>query len=199
MILRNCLVRASTAARQPAVFRAFSASSLRLSATTEAASSEATTTTPSETGTSALDNNSTSSCPAGTVLKGLNFLNGQQDPVALPDEAYPTWLWKCLEVKERVKDESEDLAAIEFSKSKKQRRIAAKKARQIEADMMASGDMSALAPKIPLHEQSINLPGSLEGGFDDSMEAAEARAKLKKALRKDRKAKIKEANYLNTM
>lgn len=64
---------------------------------------------------------------------------------------------------------------------------------------MASGDLSALAPKIPLHEQSIDLPGAQNDSFEGAMEAAQARHELKRALRKDRKAKIKEANYLKTM
>lgn len=38
-----------------------------------------------------------SSCPAGTPLKGLNFFKGKDDPVALAEEEYPEWLWKCLE------------------------------------------------------------------------------------------------------
>ncbi|KKA26376.1 hypothetical protein TD95_001388 [Thielaviopsis punctulata] len=195
MIVRNCFLRA---ARQPITRCAFSTSALRPAAAAAAAATETpATTTPENAETSSMTQ--VSSCPAGTVLNGLNFINGKQDPVALPDEAYPAWLWKCLEVKERVRDESEDLAAIEFSKSKKQRRIAAKKARQLEAELMASGDLSALAPKIPLHEQSIDLPGSGDGSFEDSMQAAQARHELKRALRKDRKAKIKEANYLKTM
>lgn len=41
-----------------------------------------------------------SSCPAGTVLKGLNFIKGKQDPVALEDSEYPTWLWGILNDKE---------------------------------------------------------------------------------------------------
>jgi large subunit ribosomal protein L54 len=32
------------------------------------------------------------------VLTGLNYLKGKKDPVALPDEEYPDWLWKCLDV-----------------------------------------------------------------------------------------------------
>lgn len=42
---------------------------------------------------------SPSSVPAGTVLKGLNFLKNQQDPVALEDHEYPEWLWKALQRK----------------------------------------------------------------------------------------------------
>lgn len=37
-----------------------------------------------------------SSVPAGTVLKGLNFLKNKQDPVALGDHEYPPWLWTVL-------------------------------------------------------------------------------------------------------
>lgn len=40
-----------------------------------------------------------SSCPAGTPLKGLNFIKGQQDPLALEDSAYPPWLWTVLDKK----------------------------------------------------------------------------------------------------
>jgi len=40
-----------------------------------------------------------SSCPAGTRLKGLNYIKGRDDPIALPEEAYPEWLWRCLDVK----------------------------------------------------------------------------------------------------
>lgn len=37
-----------------------------------------------------------SSCAAGTVLKGLNYTKGKQDPVALEDAEYPSWLWGIL-------------------------------------------------------------------------------------------------------
>ena len=37
-----------------------------------------------------------SSTPAGTPLKGLNFLKSRSDPVALEDSEYPTWLWDIL-------------------------------------------------------------------------------------------------------
>lgn len=40
-----------------------------------------------------------SSVPAGTVLKGLNFMKNKQDPVALEDHEYPAWLWTALEKK----------------------------------------------------------------------------------------------------
>ena len=41
-----------------------------------------------------------SSVPAGTVLKGLNFVKNQADPVAREDHEYPAWLWTVLEPRE---------------------------------------------------------------------------------------------------
>lgn len=37
-----------------------------------------------------------SSVPAGTPLRGLNFVKGKSDPVALEDAEYPAWLWGVL-------------------------------------------------------------------------------------------------------
>ena len=37
-----------------------------------------------------------SSTPAGTPLKGLNFLKSRSDPIALEDLEYPSWLWDIL-------------------------------------------------------------------------------------------------------
>jgi large subunit ribosomal protein L54 len=38
-----------------------------------------------------------SSCPKGTVLKGINVFQGKKDPVAMDDSEYPEWLFKLLE------------------------------------------------------------------------------------------------------
>jgi len=35
--------------------------------------------------------------PAGTILKGLNFYKNGTDPIALPDDEYPGWLWEILD------------------------------------------------------------------------------------------------------
>lgn len=37
-----------------------------------------------------------SSVPAGTPLKGLNFVKGKNDPLAMEDDEYPPWLWDIL-------------------------------------------------------------------------------------------------------
>lgn len=57
---------------------------------------------------------SLSSCPPGTVLSGLNYFKGKTDPVALPDEAYPAWLWNCLEVQKKANAAADADAGDEF-------------------------------------------------------------------------------------
>ncbi|KAB8292416.1 hypothetical protein EYC80_008145 [Monilinia laxa] len=133
----------------------------------------------------------TSSVPAGTILRGLNFLKGRDDPVALKEEEYPEWLWHCLDVKKTV-DGAEATGGDEFSKSKKLRRQAAKARRKAEERALLSGDTSMLEVKVPLQQQSIDLP-------TEGKEALEQRADLRKAMRKERRAKIKEGNYLKGM
>lgn len=63
---------------------------------------------------------------------------------------------------------------------------------------MAEGNLEALAPKIPIQQQSINLPGTEGGTVSENLDAAAAREELKKAMRKERRAKIKESNYLKS-
>lgn len=38
-------------------------------------------------------------------MKGLNYIKGKDDPIALEESEYPAWLWRCLDVK--VKEEKE--------------------------------------------------------------------------------------------
>ncbi|KAF9014170.1 mitochondrial ribosomal protein L37-domain-containing protein [Cyathus striatus] len=45
-----------------------------------------------------------SSCPADTVLSGLNYLKGQPAVLALPEDQYPPWLWTVLKAKEYPDD-----------------------------------------------------------------------------------------------
>ncbi|PMD41935.1 hypothetical protein L207DRAFT_582356 [Hyaloscypha variabilis F] len=139
-----------------------------------------------------------SNCKAGTKLKGLNYLKNRDDPVALEDEEYPEWLWHCLDVKKKSGDEEGAVGDL-FSKSKKLRRKAAKQQRKLEAKMLASGDLSALQPKIPLTQQSIDLPGNEEGTIEGALEADSKRQELRAALREERRKSIKETNYLKSM
>lgn len=55
-----------------------------------------------------------------------------------------------------------------------------------------------LQPKIPLYEQSVDLPRG-DGTLSGAAEAAQARRDLTKAMRAKRRAKIKEDNFLKGM
>ena len=54
-------------------------------------------------------------------------------------------------------------------------------------------------PKIPLQKQTVNLPAAEVGNLGQALEAVEKREELRQAMRKERRAKIKEANYLKGM
>jgi large subunit ribosomal protein L54 len=81
----------------------------------------------------------------------------------------------------------------ETAKSKKQRRIAAKALRKQQ--LLNPG---LLEPKIPLYEQTIDLPAG-DGSLQGSKDALAARAELTKAMRDKRRSKIKEDNFLKEM
>ncbi len=70
---------------------------------------------------------------------------------------------------------------------------------QQEAKLLASGNLEALAPKVPLSQQSINLPDGGAGTVEDAIHAAGKREELRRAMRIERKAAIKESNYLKSM
>ena len=53
-------------------------------------------------------------------------------------------------------------------------------------------------PKIPLYEQTIDLPAG-DGSLDGAVDAAGARGELTKAMRNNRRAGIKEKNFLKAM
>lgn len=66
--------------------------------------------------------------------------------------------------------------------------------------MLATGDLEALVPKVPLQKQSVNLPAPEKpGDVQQALTAHDAREELRKAMRKERRAKIKESNYLKAM
>ncbi|EAT88394.1 hypothetical protein HBH56_166900 [Parastagonospora nodorum] len=132
-----------------------------------------------------------SSIPAGTPLKGLNFEKNKQDPVALPDDEYPEWLWGILARQEKSA-EGVGMGDL-FSKSKKQRRVAAKRLRKEQAM-----NPEMLVPKVPVYEQTVDLPAG-DGSLGGAVDAARARAELTKAMRDKRRAEIKEKNFLKAM
>ncbi|PHH74776.1 hypothetical protein CDD80_2848 [Ophiocordyceps camponoti-rufipedis] len=128
-------------------------------------------------------------CTAGTVLTGLNYLKGARDPVALPDEEYPEWLWSCLDVIKKDSEKADSHADDEFC-------TLALFVNLLQPALLAAGPVPV---KIPLQHQSINLPGKEGGTVEENLLAAEKREELKVAMRKDRKAKIKESNYLRSL
>jgi len=69
------------------------------------------------------------------------------------------------------------------AKSAKARRVAAKKMRA-----QAAANPDALVPRVPLYEQSVDLPAE-----------AGAREELTRAMRARRRKGIKEANFLKSM
>ncbi|EPS41354.1 hypothetical protein H072_4746 [Dactylellina haptotyla CBS 200.50] len=133
---------------------------------------------------------SVSSVPAGTVLKGINFNKKLQDPIALPDEEYPEWLWKCLEDRRprlttTPQISAEDAADL-YSKSKGRRKAAAKR---IAAKEAAGVDNL----EVPADYKTEDMPsGSYEESQDAIMEA-------KRASRARRRALIKEKNFLGKL
>ena len=127
MICRQCLQRASALQIPNRAVRTITSSSLTDFAPATAgslASVEPTLSTPlissssqspvSKTKTSNLP---LSSFPAGTPLKGLNFLKGREDPLALPEEDYPEWLWKILDSGKKGPEERNEELGDEFCAS----------------------------------------------------------------------------------
>lgn len=49
-------------------------------------------------------------------MKGINYFKGKDDLVALPEEEYPEWLWRCLDEKE-AKEDKGAAAGDEFGMS----------------------------------------------------------------------------------
>ncbi|CZT07202.1 related to mitochondrial ribosomal protein L37p [Rhynchosporium agropyri] len=138
-----------------------------------------------------------SSCTAGTPLRGLNYMKGRDDPVALAEDEYPEWLWRFLD-KKVEEGEGGEGTGDEFSKSAKLRRAAAKRARKLEAARLASGQAAPEA-RIPLTQQSIDLPSNAENTTEGALHAEGKREELRGAMRKERRKGIKEANFLKGM
>lgn len=74
-----------------------------------------------------------SSCPAGTIIQGLNIRKGQEPIVALKDEEYPEWLWKVLTPKSQ-----EELAKEDPIKAAKKARRQANRQKIKENNFIAS-------------------------------------------------------------
>ncbi|BGO94896.1 hypothetical protein NBRC10512_006159 [Rhodotorula toruloides] len=99
--------------------RSFTSSSLRAAAAQVATQEKA----------SPAAKSSGSSCPAGTVLKGLNYLKDASDPVAMEDSEYPSWVWQLGQPDAPVKSKKVDVETrlrAEKKELKRQRKAAIK-------------------------------------------------------------------------
>lgn len=128
-----------------------------------------------------------SSFPEGAPLKGLNYFKNKQDPVALADSEYPSWLWTVLDSPKTTVGENGGEEGDLFAKSKKQRRIAAKRMRK-----QALAHPELFEKRVPIYEQSVDLSA-------DPIEGEEERQELTRAMRGKRRAGIKETNFLKSM
>ncbi|KAL8933354.1 MAG: hypothetical protein Q9216_006408 [Gyalolechia sp. 2 TL-2023] len=145
-----------------------------------------------------------SSLRAGTPLKGLAFLKNKEPPVAREDDEYPGWLWGLLDQGKFGAQGAEEGGGKGdlFSKSAKQRRIAARVARRSAS---TSAPEESLAPPVPLHEQSIDLPSAPKNRFGREVDmeagrrAQRSREELTAVMRGKRRKDIKEANFLKGM
>ncbi|KAI4282735.1 MAG: hypothetical protein L6R35_005323 [Caloplaca aegaea] len=145
-----------------------------------------------------------SSLKAGTPLKGLAFLKNKEPPIAKEDDEYPSWLWGLLDEGKFGGKREMDGSAGEgdlFSKSAKQRRIAARLARR----SASTSTPESRAPPVPIHEQSVDLPSAPQNRFGRTVDvpagekAREAREALTSSLRQKRRKSIKEGNFLRGM
>ncbi|KAL8762291.1 MAG: hypothetical protein Q9184_001660 [Pyrenodesmia sp. 2 TL-2023] len=145
-----------------------------------------------------------SSLKAGTPLKGLAFLKNKDPPVAKEDKDYPDWLWGLLDQGKFGRKGEIDGGSGEgdaFSKSAKQRRVAARLARR----SASTSSSESRAPPVPLHQQSVDLPSAPQNRFGRDVDihagekAREAREELTASLRQKRRKSIKEGNFLRGM
>lgn len=109
MFCSRC-IRTSVIRRQIPLARQFSVAPLLRSA--EPANLSTPETAPGEPAVE--KTKSRSICPEGTVLNGLSYTKGRNDPVALKDEEYPEWLWSCLDVMKKTADGADEDAGDEF-------------------------------------------------------------------------------------
>ncbi|KAI9776567.1 MAG: hypothetical protein M1839_009471 [Geoglossum umbratile] len=194
MLCRRCTLRASSTL-QPQSSRKIAQPQFRFlstATTTTPPPSSAQTNPPKKTSQPPQTPPLSSSTPPGTPLRGLNFLKNRAGAVALPDAEYPPWLWRLLDSAPAAKQATEQASGDLFSKSAKQRRSAAKALRR------AAGNAPAVKP-VPLHEQSVDLPGNEEGTAEGALEAVRGRAEVTRRAREGRRAGIKEANFLKGM
>ncbi|GAA5968419.1 hypothetical protein JCM11641_007629 [Rhodosporidiobolus odoratus] len=124
--------------RQPAVIslpRAVVPTSLRRFSSSPKSWAGTPATSSRATNAPATSTRSPSSCPPGTVLKGLNYLKDGSDPIAKEDHEYPEWLWTLVDAapKETAEGANEaEKLRVEKKELKRQRKVAIKAANSLK-------------------------------------------------------------------
>ncbi|ODH51932.1 hypothetical protein GX48_01945 [Paracoccidioides brasiliensis] len=133
-----------------------------------------------------------SGTPAGTKLKGLNYMKNQPEVFALEDDEYPDWLWSLLDDAKKKSNTDGEVDTLTMNK------------KQLRHEKRMANSSASDPRNIPLHEQAVDItpadavaqsPGSLELASS----SAETRAQITKSARAARRKAIKEANYLQGM
>ncbi|KAK0535817.1 hypothetical protein OC842_002186 [Tilletia horrida] len=162
-------------------------------------------------------------CPAGTVLSGLGIYKDKAEPIALPDEEYPSWLWSLIETSSSQSSGGLSIAGS-ANMSKGELRVAQKKAMKelrakAEAAKRSAQRAAAAAAAAGAGqegtERAAAAAASSSLGENVSIEsapqtvdaatalaqaqqaAARDESKQKAELRKANKAKIKAKNFLS--
>ncbi|KAJ5219912.1 Ribosomal protein L37 mitochondrial [Penicillium chermesinum] len=134
-----------------------------------------------------------SSCPAGTVMNGLNYFKNKPDVVAKEDSEYPDWLWDLLT--DSSKQAKSEKGGVDPSTlNKKQRKRYEKK---------LAARTAVLPPKIPAHHHAedivpapYNRQTIPEDAMLDATEGQIKRSEVTKSAREARRKAIKESNFL---
>ena len=165
--------------------------------TTATTATTATTTKPSP-------SHPRSSTLAGTTLQGLAYLKPPAPtPVARDDAEYSPWLWDLLSrPDEKGKEGESESGGDAFAKSKKQRRIAAKAARARVGGGEGGGEVVAVQRGSV--DLAVDEPGNGGGGDGGEgggggMKGMQEREGLKRAMRRERRGKVREGNFLRGM
>ncbi|KAL9932748.1 hypothetical protein V8E36_008447 [Tilletia maclaganii] len=162
-------------------------------------------------------------CPAGTVLSGLGIFKDRAEPIALPDDQYPTWLWSLIETSSTSSSGGLAIAGS-ANMSKGELRVAQKRAmkelrakaeaakrsaQRAAAGAVASGadkggaERAAAAAASASMDEQIDIdraPQTVDPAvaMAQAQRAAVQQESVQKAeLRKANKAKIKAKNFLS--
>lgn len=159
-----------------------------------------------------------SSCPGGTTLTGLNIFKDRADPVALPDDQYPDWLWTILEEGKKSATgailestegmtkgearaaEKRNLRAIRAAHRAKERLSAQKASVAIQKGSSSGGGLNATGQQTQgiITEAKGNAEALAANAAAIVQDAEVSEMEAKKNLRKANRANIKASNFVKS-